>query len=314
MSEELRVRSPRLTQWVAFLIFSTITMGAASELSRLNRDTEGARGNANQTWAVTCSIITFILTLLVVMMHLSPISSIYIVGTKIEGVLCVFLFALWVSIVTIVSDSRNGLAVDDQGTVENANLYYFSWAGFVCSVTLSVSFLKAVFEIDIPGEIRTRSARLNLWSGLLATSIVVSGSSGNIFSSFCRGDQAESAAYCHRTSFGIALGIITAVMALYVVGVKIMTTRAPFMVEAVFSLLSFLLYIFGVAFITSSFGPGSPLGNLYYFTWLSFFLSFGLVASCYEDYQNAKNITAQQNLELVEPAHDIQIEGLDAQM
>jgi len=32
MSEEFPMRSPRLTQWVAFLIFSTITMGAASEL------------------------------------------------------------------------------------------------------------------------------------------------------------------------------------------------------------------------------------------------------------------------------------------
>ena len=33
MSQEtLQTRSPRLTHWVAFLIFSTITMGAASEL------------------------------------------------------------------------------------------------------------------------------------------------------------------------------------------------------------------------------------------------------------------------------------------
>lgn len=241
-------------------------------------------------------------------MHFSPISSVYIVGTKVEGVLCVFLFALWVSIVTIVSDSRNGLAVDDEGTVANANLYYFSWAGFVCSITLSVSYLKSAFDVDIPGEIRTRSARLNLWSGLLATSIVVAGSSSTIFSATC--SELKGSAFCSRTVFAIVLGVLTAVMSLYVVGVKIATSKAPFMVEAVFSFISFILYVFGVGFITSSFGPGAPLGNLYYFTWLSFFLSFMLAASCFEDYQTARNVTAQQS-QGVDGLDDIQVETLE---
>lgn len=278
--------------------------------ARQNRDKEGPMGNANQSWAVTCSVLTFILTFTVVVMHFFSISSVYIVGTKIEGILCVFLFALWVSTVTIVSDSRNGLAVDEEGTVSNANLYYFSWAGFVCSVTLSVSFLKSVLDVDIPGEIRTRSARLNLWSSLLATSIVVSGSSGTILSAYCgAGESAPSGtSFCSRTIFGIVLGVITAIMSFYVVGIKIATSKAPFLVEAVFSLISFILYIFGVGAITSSYGPGAPLGNLYYFTWLSFFISFMLTASCYEDYQAAKNATAQQN-QAGEMRNEMSVEG-----
>ena len=43
---------------------------------------------------------------------------------------------------------------------------------------------------------------------------------------------------------------------------------------------------FGVAFLTSAQGPGSPIGNLYYFTWLSFLCNFMLVASVYEDYRS----------------------------
>jgi len=303
------VRSPRLTQWVAFLIFSTITMGASSELARQNKDIDGAIGNVNQDWAVICSVITFVLTLIVVLMHLNSMAAVYVVGTKIEGILCIFLFALWVSIVSIASDSRNGLAVDEEGTVQNANLYYFSWAGFVCSVTLSVSYLKAVLDVDIPGEIRTRSARLNLWSSLLATSIVVSGSSGTILSADCRSEDSDKS-FCSRTIFGIVLGVVTALMSFYVVGLKIATSKAPFMVEVLFSNASFLMYIFGVGFLTSSYGPGSPLGNLYYFTWLSFFVSFMLCASCVEDYQTARNVTAQQN-QVVQMRNASDLENLD---
>jgi len=283
----------RLTQWVAFLIFSTITLGSALELYRLNTD-ESHIGRINQQWAVACSGITFSLTLIVVAMHWSTFFAPHIVGTQVEGFLCVILFAFWVSVVTIVSDSRNGLAVDQEGTVSNANLYYFSWAGFICSITLLVSYLRSAFNVDLPGEIRTRSARLNLWSGILATSIIVVGSSATIFDSVCGLRTGDS--YCNITLFGVVLGATSTFMSLYIVGMKIATARAPFLVEAIFSVVLFFLYIVGVALLTSAVGPGAPLGNLYYFTWISFFLSFMLLASCHEDYQAAKTISAQRDM------------------
>lgn len=289
-------QSTRLTQWAAFLIFSSITMVSSIELYKLNTD-ESYVGRVNQQWAVICSAVTFCLTFVMVLSHWSEFLAPHVVGTNVEGFLCVTLFAFWVSVVTIVSDSRNGLAVDTQGEVSNANLYYFSWAGFICSITLLVSYLRAAFNVDLPGEIRTRSARLNLWSGMLATSIVVVGSSSTIFDSIC--NLHTQGTFCSRTVFGIALGAVSTLMSLYVVGMKIATSKAPFWVEAFLSTILFILHIFGVAFITSSYGPGAPLGNLYYFTWLSFFLSFMLVSSCFEDYQVAKTMSAH---------HDNQIE------
>jgi hypothetical protein len=56
-----------------------------------------------------------------------PITSILIVGTKIEGILCCILSIFWVATVSVVTDSRHGLAVDESGAVSNGNLYYFSW-------------------------------------------------------------------------------------------------------------------------------------------------------------------------------------------
>eukprot|EP00594_Rhizosolenia_setigera_P004631 CAMPEP_0178948890 /NCGR_PEP_ID=MMETSP0789-20121207/5726_1 /TAXON_ID=3005 /ORGANISM="Rhizosolenia setigera, Strain CCMP 1694" /LENGTH=292 /DNA_ID=CAMNT_0020629311 /DNA_START=156 /DNA_END=1034 /DNA_ORIENTATION=+ len=270
-------------------------MGAAIEVRRSYEKQTGGDSTDNQMWAIIFSALTFILTFIVVAMHLSAITSVLIIGTKLEGVLCVMLFAFWVSVVSIVSDSRNALAVDENGRVSNGNLYYFSWAGFICSITILVSYLRSAFNLDLAGEIRTRSARLNLWSGLLATSIVVTGSSVLIYQEFCQADTSKGGPFCHRTSFTIALGVIGVVFSLYVVGSKIATSTAPFLVEASLSILMMILYIFGVGFITSEYGPGATLGNLYYFTWMSFFVSFMLVASCFEDYQAAKAAAAQHD-------------------
>mmetsp|Transcript_26670 Transcript_26670/g.37586 ORF Transcript_26670/g.37586 Transcript_26670/m.37586 type:complete len:326 (+) Transcript_26670:202-1179(+) len=306
-------RSPRFTLWVAFLIFSTITMGSAVEIKRDSyvQDALDDRAKANQKWAIACSAITFALTFVVVLMHVSSIASVFIVGTKLEGAVCIILAAFWAATVAIVSDSSNDLAVDSAGQVKNGNLYYFSWAGFVTSVVLCVSYLRGVFGVDVAGEIRSRSARLTTWSALLASSLVVMGTSANIFDQKCTGDKYmeyhEDAVYCTRTKFAISLGAIVTSMSLVIVGMKIATTTAPFMAECIMALLSTILYAFGVAFVTSAKGPGSPLGNLYYFTWISFLSGFLLSASCVEDW----GAIGSPGQEEEEGEGDIQVETLN---
>jgi hypothetical protein len=243
--------------------------------------------DGNAKWAVTCSAITFAVTGIVVLMHLSPLSSPYIVDTRTEGVICIILMAFWAGTVSVVSNASTGLAVDSgmDNTIVNGNLYYFSWAGFVTAVMLFVAYLRSVFGVDLAGEIKNRAARLTLWSGLLACQLVVMGSSANVFDKDCT-PQLESDAYCRRTKYGISLGAIGTFLALCVVGMKMVTAVAPFVVEGMLAIFLCVMNGFGVAFITSAKGPGSPIGNLYYFTWLSFLCSFMLIASCYEDYRN----------------------------
>ena len=169
-----------------------------------------------------------------VLAQLHPVSSLFVVGTKIEGVLIIILDAFWAATVAVVSDARHGLAVNESGAVENGNLYYFSWAGFVCAVMLSVSYLRGVFGVDVAGEMQGRSARLTTWSALLASSLIIMGACANIFDQECS-PQVASDTYCARTKYGIALGAIATIMSLGIVGVKIATTAAPFVVEGVFS-------------------------------------------------------------------------------
>ena len=161
----------------------------------------------------------------------------------------------------------------------------FQGAGFVTSVMLVVAYLRGVFGVDLAGEIKNRAARLTVWSALLACQLVVMGASANVFDKNCAA-EVEGLAFCKRTKYGIALGAIGTALSLAVVGMKMITTIAPFVVEGVIAFFLCIMNGFGVALLTSAQGPGSPIGNLYYFTWLSFLCNFMLVASVYEDYRN----------------------------
>ncbi len=156
-----------------------------------------------------------------------------------------------------MTDSRHGLAVDQYGAVDNGNLFYFSWAGFVCSIMLLVNYLRHVFNVDVAGEIRTRSARLTAWSGLLACSLVVMGSSANFYDTTCGDNPGVEEGKCSRAVFGIVLGALATLGSVAIVGLKIATSRAPFLAEIGGSFVSTVLYGFGVAFITSQKGPVS---------------------------------------------------------
>ncbi len=211
----------------------------------------------------------------------------YIVNTRVEGLLALLLAAFWAATVSVVSNASTGLAVNSEldNTIVNGNLYYFSWAGFVTSIMLVVAYLRGVFGVDLAGEIKNRAARLTLWSGLLACQLVVMGASANVFDKDCA-ILVESQAYCKRTKYGIALGAIGTMFSLAVVGMKMITSIAPFVVEGILAVFLCIMNGFGVAFLTSAQGPGSAIGNLYYFTWLSFLCNFVLVANVYEDYRN----------------------------
>ena len=131
----------------------------------------------------------------------------------------------------------------------------------------------------------------------MAAAIVVMGSSTNIFKNDCVnafvGDE-----FCRRTKLGIGLGAVGAFFALVIVFMKIYTSKAPFLLEAVLGAILVGSFAFGTAYITSEQGPGSPLGNLYYFTWGCFLSSFLLCSSLYDDYNAAKSMGGGDNNDL----------------
>jgi len=285
-----RGKSPRFMLWLTFFAFSTITMTSAVSLKK-----EEEEISANSRWAVFCSSFSFASTGVVTLLHLSPFSD-YVIGTKLEGILTLILACFWSATVSVVANASTGLAVDSSmdNTIVNGNLYYFSWAGFVTSILLVVSYLRGVFGVDIYGEVSNRSARLTLWAGFLACQMVVMGASANILDKNC-GDYLSEPSFCRRTKFGIIVGAMGTLLSLGVVSMKMLTQISPVVVEGGLSAFLCLLNGFGVAFLTSPAGPGSAIGNLYYFAWLSWLCSFMLLASVWDEYQNAGNTETEED-------------------
>jgi len=259
---------------------------------------------AASKWAIACSAVTFALTLLVVGFHLLPVTSTMVVGTKVEGGLIFILTAFWAANVAIVTNASNGLGVTSDTSasnqVLNGNLYYFSWAGFVTAIVLLVNYFKHAFGVDMAGQIHNRAARLSFWAGLLASALVVMGSSVRVFNAECAGSSANGEDYCMRTKFAISVGAVGVAFAIVVVAMKFFTTSAPFVVEFALAIVLCVLNAFGVAYITSPSGPGSPIGNLYYFSWISFLLSALLMADCFNqrnggDASSSSDDNIQQN-------------------
>jgi len=290
-----RGKSPRFTLWLTFFAFATIVMVSATSVKKKEEEF-----TANARWAVFCSSFSFAVSGVVTLMHLHPLSSSFIVGSKLEGALTVVLAAFWSATVSVVANASTGLAVDTSkdNTIVNGNLYYFSWAGFVTSILLVVSYLRHVFGVDLYGEVRNRAARLTLWAGFLACQMVVMGACANIFDKNCNsfdGAYDPSSSYCRRTKFGISVGAMGTAFALGVVAMKMLTQIAPLVVEGMLSLFLCVMNGFGVAFLTSPNGPGSAIGNLYYFAWFSWLSSFMLIANVLEDYESMGETQSEED-------------------
>ena len=246
-----------------------------------------------ETWAIVCTAVNLGISGAYVLLCLIPPVRHMIEGSKIEGLLIFLMVGWWAAGVAIITDSKHGVAVDGTGSVSNGNVYYFGWAGFVSSVTLLVSYMRTAFNVDIEGEIQSRGARLNHWAALVATSIVVMAASTQVYVLSCAipNDQRtaeHNGTYCSRAVYGLSVGASSLFLALVIILLKLCLSKMPLFLETLCAYALAPAWIVGVCFITSSSGPGSGLGNLYYFTWLSFILSFMLAASI-TDERNKKN-------------------------
>lgn len=249
----------------------------------------------------------FLLSLLVVVLHTRPVLSSAILGTKIEGGIILVLLTFWSALVSIVSDTRHGLATDSSGSISNGNLYYFSWGGLAVGVALMLSFVRSVWGIDLTAELQNRAKRLKYWVYLGIVALIQMGSSARLFDNHCGRSNAGlgeaemgSIKFCKRCQLGIVLGSLTAIASMAVVGVKMGVTsngKVPwlFTTEMVLSSAMVVCQSVGVAFLTSQQGPGAPLNNLFYSSWGSLAVGLFLAASCVEDWSAASGAVKAAN-------------------
>jgi hypothetical protein len=306
-------RSPRFTMWVALFVFSTITLGSSVQVRN-----QQSHPTSFAEWAVACTAVTFTMTAIIVAAHIHALCS-FFVGTKVEGAVIALLVAAWTVTVALVTDASNNLAVlvadaNNSNIVAssslNGNLYYFSWAGFVTSILLLVSFLRQAFGVDLVDRVQNRATRLTLWSGMLACAMVEMGASARMFhNSNCK--ASSSSVFCMRTKYAIAIGAIGLFLSLVVVGMKILRSTAPFVVEAVMATILAVLNGFGVAFITGPKGPGSTIGNVYYFAWLSCLCAAMLMADCFNQRTEGSATATASKPPIEDNLHDEDVSDME---
>merc|ERR1719223_1151581 len=83
---------------------------------------------SNENWALTCSIITFLSSTVVIVLEVFPtiLPALNLTPKIVSGVFTFISLALCTANVALISDPANGLAVDINGSVYFGNLYYFS--------------------------------------------------------------------------------------------------------------------------------------------------------------------------------------------
>lgn len=278
------------------------------------------------TYAVVCSALTFIFTLLAVVAHFIPVTAVLFVGTKIEGILCLVLLVLWTAIVSIITEAALGLNApeDPTNSVQNANLYYFSWAGFFTSVAIVIDYFRAAHGINARDALRNRAPRLELWSGMIGTATVVMGSSSRTVGNDCNYDDYGefSVQYCARARFGVAIGVLSLLTSIAIVYLKF-KGLGSLSIESASALFLTIFNTAGVAYITAAAGPGSAVGNLYYFSWGSCLLSAFISFHCFGEWSghnpsveadptaSSDEVTSEQPIDKPSRGGDIVVESLD---
>lgn len=222
--------------------------------------------------------------------HWHPAVGSVVLGTKAETSIIITCLAFAIVLVAIITGPGHGLAVDNDGSIAFGNQYYFSWVGLFTTFIITQNLIASRFGVNVMESMRNRSKSFSYWMALIFCSIVVMGSSSEYYGRRCSAaGNNKPQPFCSRCVFGITVGLIGIIFASGIVIMKI--TRgitAPYLMEVGIVFWLFLLYLFEVAFITDNSGPGAPLGNLYYFSWISFLLTIAIANACHEDLLEAQ--------------------------
>jgi len=273
-------QSPRFLYWGAFFILTLIVTGSTIETT--DKVQASARSITNQKLAVSCAVFSFLTSFAVVLMHLSPISSIIFVSTKLEGGVIFVLMVIWGTLVGVITDASNDLAVNTEGSIIHGNLYFAAWAGLACVAALFFNYFKHVYLFHLNEELSLRSERLNLWVYYTLVAVILLCSAANVYDNECLLTDRKGTMFCGRAVMAMLNSGVGCVCSIIIIGMKFITNIALQRAELIASGLIFMCNAFTLGLVTSENAPGGKSGNIFYFSWISIILSFVLFGASYE--------------------------------
>jgi hypothetical protein len=227
------------------------------------------------------------------------------------GFLAILCFGLWLGALILTMHSESSWAVDSIGEIKIANLYYFAWGSIITAGIQMSSYVKALFGVN------KLDYMAMVWVTICKVCFVILGAALHIWhtiSDNCEFEEITLGAvtFCSRT----VLAIIVALTGMLVGGLVVLgriivaicprckCRRVQAHVELIVSLFLVFLFIAAVALITGIGGPGQSVGDLFYSTWLAFWVSLASFISCLNELNTEEEKELNDDDKL--PAVDIQ--------
>jgi hypothetical protein len=274
-------RPKRLRKYFFLFIFSSVCAASAWD-SAYNQDSSLTD---IQKYLILAPVIVAGLSLILFLLCLKPRPYLVVSHLFCGGILSIISFGIWVIDLVLTMHSEDSWAVNGIGEIRIANLYYFSWSAIITAGLQMMSYLKPFL-----GE-KAKDIMLLVWGAIVKVSFVILGAAMHIWHSIggnCTDEdnQTGAIAFCSRTVFAIVVALTGMCMGYFVLMVRVLkwpfTNRIRVHVEAVISIFLVLLFGVAVALITSIGGPGQSVGDLYYSTWLAFWVCIGIFMNCYD--------------------------------
>lgn len=155
------------------------------------------------------------------------------------------------------------------------------------------SYLKGLFNIKKLDYMST------VWVVICKVCFVILGAALHVWhtiSDNCEFDEITSGAvtFCSRTVLAICValtgltvgGLVVLIRFLLIICPCCKCTNVQAHAEMLVSLFLTLLFVAAVAMITGIGGPGQSVGDLYYSTWLAFWVSLGVFVTCLKQLQD----------------------------
>ncbi|KAL3905875.1 MAG: hypothetical protein SGILL_009502, partial [Bacillariaceae sp.] len=254
----LKERRSRLRRYLFLASLSLICAASAWDAA----DNQDYEMSWRQKYMVYAPMGVAIVSLILFLMCLHPVS--YSIASRLifGGVLSVVLFLVWLVDLIITMHGDDSWAVNEIGEIQMANLYYFSWAAIAVSGLQMMSYAKPIFGHHDESEMFV------LWAANVKVCMVILGAAFHIWHTIadsCEGEIEEdledlSETFCGRTKIAMGVAATGIFCGWLCTGSRILgcpiTKRYRTKIETCLSILLIIVFGSGVALLTGMGGPG----------------------------------------------------------
>ena len=185
-------------------------------------------------------------------------------------------------------------------------------AAILLAAMQMISYIKPLFGSE------SKDATFLVWAGMVKVCMVMLGASSHIWhniSATCSLNDLEAGerSFCSRTRGTMILAALS-----WVAGWTVMLSRifgwsvsqkTRTRAEASLSIILVIMFGIAVARITSIGGPGQRVGDLYYSTWLAFWVSVGIFVSCYDQMKQEERESSMEKNQINEDMNYVDFGG-----